>query len=188
MKLTCNQMDVLISFYIEGELSNSLKQQVEAHLSECPTCKAKFEIVDSMLKDLKESLLKKYENRSLYGADMEKNSVLTSSLGLFKTNLSAYIDNELSNEENVKLKKYAISNPKARRELESNYNIRKLMNDSFRKCKNDLRGDFSKSVIKQLELDDDSNYEFIHPVVKLIIVFTISVFIVTIIVLLSLAG
>ena len=31
MNLTCAQMDVLLSFYIEGELSSALKTQVEEH-------------------------------------------------------------------------------------------------------------------------------------------------------------
>ena len=44
MKLTCAQMDVLISFYIDGELSSSLKQQVEEHMQKCSTCRAKYDI------------------------------------------------------------------------------------------------------------------------------------------------
>ena len=31
MKITCSQMDVLISFYIEEELSSTLREQVEKH-------------------------------------------------------------------------------------------------------------------------------------------------------------
>ena len=49
-------MDVLISFYIEGDLSKVLKGKVEEHLKNCPTCRAKFEIINSLLKDLKESV------------------------------------------------------------------------------------------------------------------------------------
>ena len=53
MKLTCAQMDVLISFYIDGDLSNNLKSEVEEHLKNCSNCRAKFDIIKSMLSDLK---------------------------------------------------------------------------------------------------------------------------------------
>ena len=46
-------MDVLISFYIEGDLSPTLKTQVEEHIKVCPTCRAKFDIIKSMLTELK---------------------------------------------------------------------------------------------------------------------------------------
>lgn len=32
MEITCAQMDVLLSFYIEGDLSKALKIKVEEHL------------------------------------------------------------------------------------------------------------------------------------------------------------
>ena len=47
MEITCLQMDVLISFYIDGELNNSLKEKVEQHLQKCPSCRAKFNIINS---------------------------------------------------------------------------------------------------------------------------------------------
>ena len=56
MKLTCTQMDVLISFYIDGDLSPSLKIQVEEHIKKCSTCRAKYEIINSMITDLRENL------------------------------------------------------------------------------------------------------------------------------------
>ena len=31
MEITCTQMDVLISFYIEGDLSKALKEKVDEH-------------------------------------------------------------------------------------------------------------------------------------------------------------
>ena len=106
MKLTCAQMDVLISFYIEGDLSSSLKAQVEEHMQSCATCRAKFDIIKSMLVELKNSL----ELESNH--DTKENLLNTESSSnhykLFKTNLSAYIDNELSSDENIKIKKFTI--------------------------------------------------------------------------------
>ena len=36
MEITCSQMDVLLSFYIKGDLSNALKKQVEEDDVLCP--------------------------------------------------------------------------------------------------------------------------------------------------------
>lgn len=187
MKLTCSQMDVLISFYIEEELSNALREQVELHLKECSTCRAKFEIIKSMLGELQ----KKFDTEDLDECKehsvVKKNSAETNTqqYRIFKSNLSAYIDNELTNEENIKIKKFTINNKQARKELEDSYNIRRLMNDSFNKSKNDVRNDFSKNIMKHLELEDEVSLG-IHPAVKLIITFMISVFVITTIILVSL--
>ena len=47
---------------------------------------------------------------------------------LFKNNLSAYIDNELNDDENLRIKKLTINNKNARKELEDSFNLRKIMN------------------------------------------------------------
>ncbi len=187
MKLTCAQMDVLISFYIDNDLSKTLKSKVEEHLENCPACKAKYEIIKSMLTDLKTAFGKEESipEEILYSS--VSNAPLSTQYRVFKNNLSAYVDNELSNEENVKIKKFTINNKKARKDLEDTYNIRKLMNDSFRKTKADARHDFSKNVLKQLELEDEA-FLGIHPVIKIIIGFTISVLVFTSIVLFSISA
>jgi len=183
MKLTCAQMDVLISFYLDGELSNALKSQVEEHMKLCPTCRAKFDIIKSMISDLKSGVNVKQE-KSL---GIENKKITSQQYRIFKNNLSAYIDNELNEEESVKLKKFAINNKEARKDLESTYNIRKIMNDSFQKSKSESKRDYSKHVIRQLELEEEATLG-IHPAIKLLIFFTCTVFILTTLVLISLSS
>ena len=184
MELTCAQMDVLITFYIEGDLSNSLKSQVEEHMKTCSSCRAKYDIVKSMIFDLKNSL---DFNENKKQNNLNSGSQTTSQqYRLFKNNLSAYIDNELSSNESIKIKKFTINNINARKELEDNYNIRKLMNDSFNKTKQEARQDFSRNVLRQLELEEDANLG-IHPAIKLLICFTITVLVITSLVLMSLS-
>ena len=184
MKLTCAQMDVLISFYIDGELSSSLKAQVEEHMKSCGTCRAKYDIIKSMLTDLKNV----FEPEELPCEQLESfaNKSTSQQYRLFKDNLSAYIDNELPDEENLRIKKFTINNPDARRELQDNYNIKRMMKDSFDKSKTDSKQDFSRSVLKQLELEEEVSLGF-HPAIKLLIAFTISVLVVTSLVLVSLS-
>lgn len=186
MKLTCTQMDVLISFYIDGDLSKALKAQVEEHLRACPSCRTKYDIIKSMITDLKCSF--QGEDNSSYSKPFQNNANQATSqqFRVFKNNLSAYIDNELDGDENIKIKKFTINNRSARQALEDSYNIRKLMNDSFRKTKAENKQDFSKNVLRQLELEEEATLGF-HPVIKFILGFTLSVIIFTIIVLFSLS-
>ncbi len=177
MEITCTQMDVLLSFYIEGDLSKALKTKVEEHLKNCPTCRAKLEIISSLLKDLKESVENEQEE--------VLSSTTNSQYRLFQNNLSAYVDNELPQEENIKIKKFTINNKKARKELENTYSIRKLMNDSFQKTKSESRQDFSKNVMKQLDLSNDANLGF-HPLLKVAIAFVMTVLVLSAIIVFSL--
>ena len=182
MKLTCAQMDVLISFYLDGELSNALKMQVEEHIKNCSTCRAKFDIIKSMISDLKSNFNIDDDQSEKYQSLNTKATSLQ--YRIFKNNLSAYIDNELPSDENIKIKKFTINNTKARQDLQECYNIRKLMNDSFKKTKTETRQDFSKNVLRQLELEEEANLG-IHPAIKLLIGFTLLVLILTSFVLIS---
>lgn len=177
MEITCTQMDVLISFYIEGDLSKVLKGKVEEHLKNCPTCRAKFEIINSLLKDLKESVDNEQEEAL--------STIQNSQYRLFQNNLSAYVDNELPPEENIKIKKFTINNKKARKELENTYSIRKLMNDSFQKTKSESRQDFSKNVMKQLDMSSEASLGF-HPLLKVAIAFVMTVLVLSAIIVFSL--
>ena len=177
MEITCTQMDVLISFYIEGDLSKVLKGKVEEHLKNCPTCRAKFEIINSLLKDLKESVENEQEEAL--------STIQNSQYRLFQNNLSAYVDNELPPEENIKIKKFTINNKKARKELENTYSIRKLMNDSFQKTKSESRQDFSKNVMKQLDMSSEASLGF-HPLLKVAIAFVLTVLVLSAIIVFSL--
>lgn len=181
MKLSCEQMEILLSFYIENELSPCLREQVDEHLRECEKCSTKYAMIKEIFADMKEVL-----PEDTY---VELDDGFTKSHSKFdkelSANLSAYIDNELSDEENIKVKKLAITNNIARKELEDSYNIRRLMSDSFKKVKSDVRDDYTKNIIKQLELAELTAMEF-HPAIKLLITFTISVLIITAFVLISL--
>ena len=184
MELTCAQMNILISFYLEDELSTALKKQVEEHLRNCPVCHAKYDIIETMLEDLKCSL----ELNEAQPANVENftNSTASEQYKIFKTNLSAYIDNELPNNENIKIKKFAINNKAARKELEDSYNMKKLMSDSFKKAKENAKCDFTRSTLRKLEPDEEASLNF-HPAIRFLIAFTISVLILSTIVLVSLS-
>lgn len=184
MEITCAQMDVLISFYLDGDLSKPLKKKVEEHLKNCSVCKAKYEIIKSMINDLRNSLEDSEEG--ILRESEEKKCTVSSQYRIFKDNLSAYVDNELPSEESIKIKKFTINNKNARKDLEETYNIRRLMSESFEKTKMEAKQDFSKRVIKQLEPNDEQNFRF-NPFLKYAVVFVFSVLTLSTLVIFSLA-
>ncbi len=176
MEITCAQMDVLLSFYIEGDLSKALKEKVDEHLKKCPACREKYEIIKTMIEDLKTSVEEKEEIYS---------SKSNSQYRIFQNNLSAYVDNELPANESIKMKKFTINNKQARKELEDTYNIRRLMSESFNKTKHDIKQDFARNVLKQLNPNEDYSFTF-HPVLKLAAAFVMTVLILSAIIVFSL--
>lgn len=149
MNLTCTQVSALLSFYIDDKLSFQLKQFVESHLEICPACRAKLEALKNMVQSLKEV------HKKLAEIKPESENDSNPQFDSFKVSLSAYIDNELSDEENIRVKKYVISNPKARQELENMYTLRKVLNNSFDKMKNEVKEDYSKYVLRRIDMQEE---------------------------------
>lgn len=166
MEINCSQMEVLITFYLEGDLSKTLREKVEEHLAKCQVCRAKYDIIKSMFYDIKQASLEENSTEIPFEDNSQYN--------LFKNNISAYLDNELSTEDNIKIKKMTINNKKARQILQDNYNLRKLMNDSFNKTKSNVKNDYSKKILKELNKNDEYNLGF-HPLLKVAIAFIITV-------------
>ena len=179
MKLTCAQVDVLLSFYMDGELSASLKKQIEEHFEECKSCKTKYEIFHNVFGEIKSTVFNKPCETKDYTTNSEQYKH-------FHTNLSSYIDNELTDNDSLKIKKFTIVNKNARKELENNYNLKKMMNNSYKKIKNDIKTDFVRNTIKKLQFEEETALNF-HPAIKLLIIFTVSALTLAAIILLSLS-
>lgn len=174
INLTCTQVSALLSFYIDDKLSCQLKQFVEAHLATCPTCRAKLDALQNMVKSLKEVHERladvRTESYEIHDSDQYNN---------FKTNLSAYVDNELSNDESIKIKKYVISNAKAREDLENMYKLKKVLSNSFEKAKNDAKEDYSRYILNRIDIHEevygpDSFAKVVALFILILTVFTIT--------------
>lgn len=178
MNLTCTQVSALLSFYIDDKLSNQLKQFVESHLEVCPTCRAKLDALRRMVNNLKE-VHKKLADMQPEREECSTCSAVNPQYDAFKINLSAYVDNELNDEENIKIKKYVISNPKARQELENMYKLRKVLNNSFEKMKNEVKEDYSKFVLKRIDIQEEIYGPDSFAKVMAIFIFVLAVFTLT---------
>lgn len=160
-QLSCEQVTALLSFYAEDKLSNKLAQYVKEHLNQCPQCMEKYIKLKNMIGNFIETQNEEIEN-----------PYITKQYEDFKSNLSAYIDNELDDIENIRLKKIAISNPLARQDLENIYTFKKLLHSSYEKTKNELKTDYSKSIAAKLQQDNDNKPD---PFIKLSVLFFIMI-------------
>lgn len=175
VNLTCTQVGALLSFYIDDKLNDQLKQFVEAHLEVCPTCRAKLESLKNMINGLRE-VHEKLKEISTDDVEVGEDSPQSAQYDAFKVNLSAYVDNELCDEENIKVKKYIISNPKARKDLENIYNLKKLMANSFDKSKNDMKDDYSKYILKRIDIQEEIYGQDSFAKVVALFIFILTVF------------
>ncbi|MBQ2610926.1 zf-HC2 domain-containing protein [bacterium] len=157
-QLTCEQVMALMTFYVENKLSDQLAKQVKEHLDSCEVCRENFRNFQELLgKFIEIEDSEKFINNKF---DKDYNN---KQYQIFRKNLSAYLDNELDINENLKIKKIAITNPLARRDLENMYNFKKLLHESFKKTENDLKFDFAKNIVFSLESDKtlNDNYSFL---------------------------
>ncbi len=167
--LTCNQVGALLSFYIDDKLSSQLKQFVAAHLEICPLCREKYETLKTMMKSLREI----QDRLAAIKPEEEENSPQYDE---FKLNLSAYVDNELSDSDNIKVKKYVIANPKARDDLEKMYSIKKALHESFERTKNESKDDFSKFILKRIDIQEEIYSPDVYPKVVAIFILLFAIF------------
>lgn len=157
--LNCNQVITLLTFFIENKLDVNLSKCVQEHLNNCPECREKYQKLRRILENYTEIKSKITEEDDESFEQYDNRQYQT-----FKDNLSAYIDYELSDIDNIKIKKIAISNPLARKDLEEFYAFKKLLNSSFNRTKNELKYDFSKKTLEMLNADDNADMtpQFFH--------------------------
>lgn len=142
--LNCNQVITLLTFYIENKLDINLSKCVQEHLASCSQCNEKYLKLRRILENYSEIKTR------ITTEDTDIEQYDNNQYKTFKDNLSAYIDHELSDNENIKIKKIAISNPLARKDLEEFYAFKQLLNSSFNRTKNELRCDYSKKTLAKI--------------------------------------
>jgi hypothetical protein len=132
--MNCENIRNLLYYYIYDELNLSLQEYVSMHLEECDSCNEFYKEMRKFVNN----------NKNL-------------------ENISAYIDSELSDKENIALKKNIISNNKVRQELENMTNISNLIKNSLSKQEYLLKEDYSKNIFKMLNISDEINKKNVYP-------------------------
>ena len=144
-KLTCEQVCSLLTFYIEKSLTDNLMREIEYHLNICKNCKLKYLETLNLYKNYNtvRQNLKKSE-------DLFSDEFSNSQYKLFMENLSAYLDNELNEQDNIRIKKISIINQNARLELENMLYFRYMLQSAFDVTRNNLKKDYSADIISSL--------------------------------------
>lgn len=150
INLTCSQISALLPFYIDDKLSEKMKEFVETHLKYCAECRKKVDLQRKM----KESVKVAQKSIATYKARQEKFCEKLKQDEL-RQNISAYIDNELKDDENIKVKKLIISNPDARLEFDNMYKLKKSLNSSFEKTKNETKVDYTKAIFREIDFREE---------------------------------
>lgn len=140
-KINCRQVQAIMPFYLKGKVNPVLSTLIEEHLSECKKCK------DLYLKAIDEK--NKFDYIDVESTSPEE-QFATKEYANFKLKLSAYLDSELEDSENIKIKKMTITNPLARKDLESMYRFKRLLHSSFERTLENFKLDFSQNVMKRL--------------------------------------
>ena len=89
--------------------------------------------------------------------------------------LSAYVDNELNSDENIKIKKMTISNPKARQELETLYKFQNVIHSAYEKTKNDTKFDYSKNIMTRLQDSTEYTTTYFYKLAGLFVILLIAI-------------
>ena len=144
-ELNCNQVLALLTFFIDNKLSPKLMQSIEYHLNVCADCREKYLNLQKILNNYSEIQKKICEDN-----EFSDGSYKAKQYKIFKENLSAYVDNELGDEENLRIRKIAIANADARQDLENILYFRELLKESFQKTKNCFKSDFSETIVGSL--------------------------------------
>ena len=169
-ELKCSQVISLLTYYIEGKLTLPMCQSIEFHLSTCVDCRKKYLKLKQILSNYSD-IKNKIEEDDDESTDEELYN--THQYKVFKNMLSAYVDNELSDSENLRIKKIAIANPLARRDLENIYAFKQLLQTSFEKTKSDMKYDFVKNTLKQLPPRRSESYKINLQFYKLVSIFAL---------------
>lgn len=161
--LTCSQVIALLTFYVQGKTNYQVTNFIQAHLAKCESCRNKYEMMSKVFKDLAQG------KEIIDEMELTKTPSQVQFDNSFKEKMSAYIDSELDDEENLRFKKFAIANPPIRSELEEMYKMKNALNNSFEKTKNNLKEDFSKDIVVKLDLEDSIYVS--EPVLKVASIF-----------------
>ncbi len=157
INFTCNQVETLLGYYIEGTLAPSLSEIVKEHIKNCSKCRKKFERLQSFMPKYDAKQNERQPDKELIGS------------------LSAYMDNELDTTENVKIKKMTISNPSARQKLESMYKFQKLLHSAYEKTKNDTKFDYSKNIMAMINQSPDYSTTYFRNLIIMFILIMIAI-------------
>ena len=172
MDINCNQFENLLSFYVNDDLTESMKTAVEEHMRLCPVCAMRYGVVKSIIEDIKSAYNDVLTNSGFENDcfDIIEPEYEISDEDIKISELSAYIDNELGEEESVKIRRDIIAKPKLRKKVEKMYGLKKMISNSYHNQRSRLKSDFSKEIVKSLNSNLRERQIYMHCVMFILFV------------------
>ena len=161
--LACSQVIALLSYYIDGKTNYQVTNFIQSHLCKCKSCREKYVVMAKVFNDFNTA------KSQIDEIEPPKTMPISSYGESFKEKMSAYLDSELSDDEILRFKKYAIANPPVRGELEGMYKVKNALNNSFEKTKSEFKDDFSKDIIVKLDMQEAIQMQ--EPILKIASIF-----------------
>lgn len=133
--LTCEEINSLLSAYIDNELSTQDREKVENHLKTCTDCNNKYlefinirNLLQLSSQHLSDEINRPFESRKLR-PDLSNIDLCRE----VSDSLSAYLDGELSDEEIYKIAIHLEDCRACRRDLEELKELKKVINEHAQK-------------------------------------------------------
>ncbi len=145
----CKKVMSLLSLYVDNKVTYSEREFVEDHLAFCPECYQKYMYLKQLIYSLKDSYRKVME---MAVARQKSTTFSIREHEKFMENISPYIDNELEQSESFEFRRYLMKSKAAQRELRNTYFVQREIKDSFEKAQKNLKKDFSRTIVEEINL------------------------------------
>jgi len=145
---TCKKVTAMISLYIDDRLNVEHKLFIEDHFKICPTCYQKYKEIKNIIENLKlssEKMLKQVEGIET------ANLFNIREYERFNNNISAYVDNEMNDDDSIEFRKYLLKSKSARVDLKNAYDLKTKVKSSVTDCIENVDINFSRKIVRMLK-------------------------------------
>ena len=146
-KIICKQVSSMLSLYIDNKISFNERIQIKEHLTNCPDCRKKYMYLKSLIQNLQESYKQVME---LSARKQKQKNFSIREHQKFMSQISPYVDNELTGDENFEFRKYLMKSKTAQKELKNTYIVQKHLKYAYNNICKKTPQEISCNVIKQL--------------------------------------
>ena len=151
-KIICKQVSSMLSLYIDNKISFNERVLIQEHLKICPACRKKYFYLKSLIKNLQESYKQIIE---LSARRQKQKNFSIREHQKFMSQISPYVDNELSTDENFEFRKYLMKSKNAQKELKKTYIIQKHIKFAYNNTLKNAPGQITQNVLAQIDMSNN---------------------------------
>lgn len=141
--LICKKVNSMLSLYLDEALAPEQMEFMDRHLEECEECKTRFENLKSVMTSLRNSYQKVRETSQPFFNIKEYE--------YFHDNASAFIDNELDEEQRAYFMSCLQKSTLAQKKLDELLKTQMLLKKTFNEVAAECPIDYSKKIVHDLK-------------------------------------